>query len=787
MAKATRADPLGLAGIFADARWGEVKQDPVRHAGGAERLFEFYVKQDPRRAAYFNQQEPEKQAELQEAFQDKLRRYYPEEFRVPVEPERSGASVGSVGALNPQTMGMNTARVERTRPLFDPGTEKLIQERGWQGTTRSLGNMAMRGATSEGLYMAGEGVARGLAGLTETIAGLPGYFQEQGLREIERMEPETGAQLRREMEMRQGGKRRQPNPLAKDLLWYADAARELREDLRERLPADAPTEHSIGGQVAQGVGQMAAMLPLYSIPGVGPTATVGQLYQEGYDDYVRTMESKGQPIDPEAAHMAGLGNAPAAALEYLGDKLIIGRVLKPLKGKVTVGDLVKGTFFNAATEGVTEGMQQFWQNVVATTLMHYDPGRKLDDAVIQSVIVGGLVGGIVGGTGSAAAAAMQPEHSEAEPDRMRADEEPEAVQWAYVQRDVDRMMENQPSRGELAFQQAYEAWLRQGPQLPQRETEPEIGALPGRTHRGGVNLEGLEQRSQREKLKAGPGMKIGAPAWLQENLNSTTSKPKKAEPSEVEFFPEDLGLEVEPGTVSAVDRARREYERAVKELEAFQDFENNPINDIDVWEQRLAQLEHDEVELRRALEQAEEEEIRRLTGQPAASPEVEAKRLLREGLWDRQNQGQGGEPYYLYRDELIAGRYLPRLSGERYWLNRIGHNEDLEDALKATGLPKERWVQLLREEFDLADPMSSPSRCQEKSWSRQLIGIFSGNLWHGRIFGRICRIWAGIATTRKGHRMRCCVRRWGTRWGSKAAELLSMGAGSNIRAGKTRW
>jgi hypothetical protein len=36
-------------------------------------------------------------------------------------------------------------------------------------------------------------------------------------------------------------------------------------------------------------------------------------------------------------------------------------------------------------------------------------------------------------------------------------------------------------------------------------------------------------------------------------------------------------------------------------------------------------------------------------------------------------------------------------------LNRIGHNEDLEDALKATGLPKERWVQLLREEFDLAD------------------------------------------------------------------------------------
>jgi len=127
---------------------------------------------------------------------------------------------------------------------------------------------------------------------------------------------------------------------------------------------------------------------------------VGQLYQEGYDDAVA------HGADATKAHEAGLKNAPAAGLEFLGDKLIVGRILKPLKGKIKVKDVLKAATASAASEGLTEGAQQVWQNFNAATLTGYDPERKVDDDVYHSALIGAIVGGIAAGSGQGARAAF---------------------------------------------------------------------------------------------------------------------------------------------------------------------------------------------------------------------------------------------------------------------------------------------------------------------------------------------------------------------------------------------
>nr|WP_156469167.1 hypothetical protein [Cephaloticoccus primus] len=143
-------------------------------------------------------------------------------------------------------------------------------------------------------------------------------------------------------------------------------------------------EQSFLGQVAHGLAQ-----------------AVGQLYEEGYED---ALEHTG---DKERAHDAGLKNVPAAALEYLGDKLVVGKILKPLVGKVTVGQVLKAAGASAASEGLTEGAQQMWQNAVAKWLSGYDPDRKLDQEVLHAAILGATVGGIAGGGGVAAKGVLQ--------------------------------------------------------------------------------------------------------------------------------------------------------------------------------------------------------------------------------------------------------------------------------------------------------------------------------------------------------------------------------------------
>ncbi len=176
---------------------------------------------------------------------------------------------------------------------------------------------------------------------------------------------------------------------------YAEAVADTRGRIRDALPVDDAFAQSLGGQIIAGLGQAAGTLPLYAVPGAGPSVTIGQLFQQGRDDALANG------ADEATADRAGFANVPAAALDVAADKLIIGKILKPLRGKLTVGQLAASVGVNSAVGGASEAGQQGWQNVVARSLVGFDPDRPIDDGVVNALIVGAAVSGTVTAAGQA--------------------------------------------------------------------------------------------------------------------------------------------------------------------------------------------------------------------------------------------------------------------------------------------------------------------------------------------------------------------------------------------------
>ena len=184
--------------------------------------------------------------------------------------------------------------------------------------------------------------------------------------------------------------------------WLAATGEEagrLRDEVRETLKVDDEFAATWTGQILQGIGQLSTV-PAYAVPGVGEAVTFGQLYQEARDDYAQTMEKAGKPVDEEAAHRAALEYVTAAApMEAIADRLILGKALKSVAGKLTYGQLAKTFGLIGASGGVSEAGQQAWLNTVAKQLEGYDPNRKIEEGVVDSFVVGGIVSGM-GGTGA---------------------------------------------------------------------------------------------------------------------------------------------------------------------------------------------------------------------------------------------------------------------------------------------------------------------------------------------------------------------------------------------------
>lgn len=308
-------------------------------------------------------------------------------------------------------------------PAADPYAE--IADPVGQSTAKNVVNAATTGALDQGFYSGAEGVARmvdsaSTSAAIETVMGEEYRRLGATLGDLERTgmqisnaagRAQVAAQLaqvkarRAEIEAENADQVGFIRSLPADSNaagWYAGAVVNTRKGIRQALPVDEAFAKSIKGQIISGLGQAAGTLPLYAVPGAGPGVTVGQMYDQGYQD------AKAAGADEETASQAGFANVPAAALDVAADRLIIGKVLKPLKGKLTVGQLLKAIGVSGASEGITEGAQQVWSNLVAKQLVGYDPERPLDDQVINSMIVGAVVGGTVTAVGQGVTATAGP-------------------------------------------------------------------------------------------------------------------------------------------------------------------------------------------------------------------------------------------------------------------------------------------------------------------------------------------------------------------------------------------
>lgn len=269
-------------------------------------------------------------------------------------------------------------------------------------TLANTGLSIAKGATSEGIYSAGEGasrvfsqspVRRGLEALedwaTEKIQGFPLTAQQKETRQKlrERAAEKTGAAT--------------VDRFAKD---YADATAQLRTQIRNALPVDQKFAESRLGQISQGAGQLAGTAAAaLATGGAGIAAmSIGQIYDEGYQDALQSGAT------PEQAHSAAMKYLPAAGLDYLADKMVIGKLMKPLVGKMTVGRFIKDVLVTAAAEGGSEGAQQLYLNEIAKKLEGYDPNRPIDKDVLDSVIVGAVLGGGATALGTGTRAAARP-------------------------------------------------------------------------------------------------------------------------------------------------------------------------------------------------------------------------------------------------------------------------------------------------------------------------------------------------------------------------------------------
>lgn len=273
------------------------------------------------------------------------------------------------------------------------------------------------GATAEGIYAASEGLSRLYASspvrrgieavqdkLTETIQGFP-LTQEQRASRI----------ADRRAAMEKSGEA----AFDSTVVGYADQTKRLREQIRRALPVDREFAESKLGQIAQGGGQAVGTLATAALGGGGlAAASVGQMYQEAYDDAKQPTKTNPQGATDAQAHSAAMKYLPAAGLDFLSNRLIIGKLLKPLVGKTTVGQIVTDVLKTAATEGATEGAQQAYLNVIAKKLEGYDPNRALDQEVYDSILVGAVIGGGITTAGSAAKAAFgtrEPESAQGAP------------------------------------------------------------------------------------------------------------------------------------------------------------------------------------------------------------------------------------------------------------------------------------------------------------------------------------------------------------------------------------
>lgn len=119
--------------------------------------------------------------------------------------------------------------------------------------------------------------------------------------------------------------------------------------------------------------------------------SMGLEYKQSFD---QVLEATG---DLTKAHEAGLLTAPAGVIDFLSDKFIMDRVLKPLKaGQVHArSDLAKAIVLSPLIEGGTEMVQGAWEDAASRAVSGDSRFNPFDlDKRIREGTVGAFLGGI---------------------------------------------------------------------------------------------------------------------------------------------------------------------------------------------------------------------------------------------------------------------------------------------------------------------------------------------------------------------------------------------------------
>jgi hypothetical protein len=152
------------------------------------------------------------------------------------------------------------------------------------------------------------------------------------------------------------------------------------------LATDKEFDKTLTATFISGMGSFAYSMSSFAIGGpiAGFAANTGAIYQGTIDDARAHGATEQEALD------AGIVSLPAATLDAVIDKVLFVRLLKPLKGKMTVRELSKNIAAAITSGSLSEGAEQLWGNANAKYFTQYDKDRELDDGVLASMAMGAI-------------------------------------------------------------------------------------------------------------------------------------------------------------------------------------------------------------------------------------------------------------------------------------------------------------------------------------------------------------------------------------------------------------
>lgn len=266
---------------------------------------------------------------------------------------------------------------------FDPSSAMPINSPGiLQDTYQRVGGGLVTGGLD-----AASGVARWTAGLFKA--------QEAGANAL-------GAETFSEVS---GAISKEFTGLADTLSETSNKARTDSEALRDRS-----RDGNFTAQLAEAGGNFAGQIStaaLGRVPAI--VSNVGQMFQQEY----KAAKEKG--ADDLTAYTAGVANLPAAFLDYLAERNIVGGAVK--KGAAAIATRIATTF---GIEGGTEVLQDEYSNWLAGNALKYDQSRAVEERFAaenlpetgKAIATTFAIGGILGGGATALIEAARPASEE---------------------------------------------------------------------------------------------------------------------------------------------------------------------------------------------------------------------------------------------------------------------------------------------------------------------------------------------------------------------------------------